>query len=118
MPTWSGRVRCWGRMPYLTARQLEALVSRVERAAADGDTPEWRRVHCELHGQPVELWLPLGELLNPEIAGFVWAWKLCGEIGEPMPPTKGMPAILAQGLEPIVPIAGQNLMDAALLAQE
>jgi len=40
----------------------------------------WDRWQTEHNKRDVILEFPLGELMNPAIAGFVWAWKMQGRI--------------------------------------
>lgn len=97
-------------MKRLTHTELTALIERVEQTSADGDTPAWRDLHAELSARDALLSLPLGELANPEIAGFLWllrgrdlVWRLDDGAG-----------VEKQGMEPVTDLRA-SLLDAVLL---
>jgi hypothetical protein len=70
-------------MRRLPPAQLAAAISRMETASAthlDGDRGAFGRWLEAEGNRPARLEFPCGELLNPAIAGFVWAWYLQGRI--------------------------------------
>lgn len=57
---------------------LQQAFAEMEQANKSPQT--WKRWHT-LYGQkPARLEFPLGELMNEQIRGFVWAWGLLGKI--------------------------------------
>jgi hypothetical protein len=70
-------------------------VNEMYRAAASGNAETYLRF-TESHQRKATIVLPLGELMNERIAGYVWAWKMQNKIVI----KSEMPAGLnAQGLE-------------------
>lgn len=87
------------------------------RRATDEDLKEWYGLIMEQKpGYEVEIHIPLGELFNPKIEGFVWAWRLSGCLNKVHPIT-GKDRFNAQGLEGKV-IIPTNSGTAYIVAQE
>lgn len=102
---------------HLTAKEVQTLLKQMQDAAQCGDSPEWRHMCHTLGARSARIILPCGELLNPAIAGFVWAWNLQGKIGAPMALTADM-RLDANGLEGCIPVHELGLMTALLVVQE
>ena len=70
-------------MKRLTYSQLQAATARMGAASAahldgnHGAFDRWLRDEGDL---PARVEFPLGELMNPNITGFVWAWSTNREI--------------------------------------
>lgn len=63
-------------MRRLGKAKVETLVAEMQQAANPENWENWHKQHC----MDVTLELPLGEVMNPRISGFVWAWKKQGKI--------------------------------------
>jgi len=61
-------------MKRLSNKEIDRLIEEMEKAASNGDTPEWQKWHKEHSNIGVVLEFPGGEITNPNIAGFMWAW--------------------------------------------
>lgn len=96
-------------MKRLSRKQVQALVSEMEQAANSKDWDTWHKVHvC----QRAVLEFPMGEIWNPNILGFLWAWKLQGKlVGIPIEPKD---KFATNGLEGKVSI--ETCLTTALLA--
>ncbi len=66
----------------LTRREAGELLYRMRAAARPGPSGlyHWERWQQEYGQRAAIVEFPLGELMNPRIAGFVWAWALSGRI--------------------------------------
>lgn len=63
----------------LTRQELAQKLEKYQQAAIAG--PAVFSPLCDAYTRTkVTIELPLGELMNPDIAGFVWAWKMHGLI--------------------------------------
>ena len=100
-------------------QEIVRLLSERARLSAQGDSPAWKEFH-ENCARRVTIYLPLGEMTNPTIAGLLWAW---GHAGLDLVPFAEVDRIIkanrlaAQGIEGIVRIRG-SLGEALLCAQE
>lgn len=66
------------RIPPATVQAyIDKLVAVASQTAGDSD--EWRAWHA-LFSRPARVLLPLGELANPAMAGFVRGWFLDGRL--------------------------------------
>jgi hypothetical protein len=88
-------------MTRLTARQVQTRIEAMQRAALGGAM--WDAHYDALIAEKCRLLLPLGELLNPAIAGHVFAWQLCGALPAPGAIPDGA-GLNAQGIEGAVAI--------------
>lgn len=61
-------------MKRLSHKQLDALLAELTNAAAEG--PHAFNAFASTYPYDARLEFPLGELTNPKIAGFVWAWGM------------------------------------------
>jgi hypothetical protein len=103
-----------------TARQLTSKINKMQKAAEEGDSPQWQKFHGECSTTRVDLVMSTGTLIDPRIAGFAWAWKLmsayqhlpCGTETDKL--AKG---IAENGLAGFVTVSC-DLMTALLVAQE
>lgn len=97
----------------LKKQEIEQLQARFEASARQGDNPRYQALHTALQvGTRVDL--PLGELANPEMSGFVMVWSMTrpfihGEITD-------QHQFNAQGLEGLVSIEDVPLSMALLAA--
>jgi len=62
-------------MKRLTQQQTAALISEMEQAAIGNNWAAWHEANV---GKPARIEFPMGELTNPDIAGFVCAWNMQG----------------------------------------
>ena len=64
---------------HLTGKKLQGAINEARAKLGDpknlNDQVMWSYYH-----QEAQLEFPLGELSNPNIAGFVWAWKMQARI--------------------------------------
>ena len=96
--------------------KLKKLMTEMGWACARGDTARWRTWYDQASRRRVELAFPLGELTNPRIAGFVWAWQKTGRLNTTGKLTK-RDGFIAQGLEGKA-IVKTNLVTALLVCRE
>ena len=64
----------------LSEKEITALDAEMSRHCVCGQLDLWDKWATDKGDSPVLLEFPLGELMNPGIAGFLWAWKLQGKI--------------------------------------
>jgi hypothetical protein len=103
--------RALTRLSLKDVRALETVMCE----AADGSMAKWLKF-SEANERPARLVLPMGELTNQAIAGFVYSWKMNGRLrvlGADEPVT----GLNAQGLEGFVEI-GTTILGALLVTQE
>ncbi len=77
---------------------------------------QWEVLHRKLSNIDAILYLPLGEIANPKISGFVWAWNMQHRLGEPEDITE-KDRFNAQGLEGKIKINCCTLMDALTIVR-
>jgi hypothetical protein len=63
----------------LTEKKLTALIV-AQTNAANAGPPKWDEYYNARVGIMASLEAPLGQLLNPAIGGFVWAWRAQNKI--------------------------------------
>jgi len=63
-------------LPRLTEAEITSLSDQFSALAVPGDAPAYQRWHAAIEKIPCVLEAPLGEITNPDIAGFVWAWGI------------------------------------------
>lgn len=100
-------------MKLLSNSELGEVISE-SRAAAEGGPFTWDLFYSAVYSVPATVSLPLGELLNERISGFVTVWRMKGLVDQPGPITSA-DRFNAQGLEGKVVIEG-DLGDAVLVA--
>jgi len=54
--------------------EVEEMVKELEEACEKGERA-WDEVYKKYSKRRVLIEFPLGEIMNPKIAGFVWAWS-------------------------------------------
>lgn len=81
-------------MRKLTDEEAEALLAEM-REVADG--PKWDDYHERAEDIKARLEFPCGEITNPDMAGFLWAWSI-QQCFHPAPITE-KDRFNAQGLE-------------------
>lgn len=89
-------------MRRLPKKHIKGLITQMQVAATGG--PETWDPWCDGEGgRPVNLCLAAGELLNPQIQGFVWSWRATGKIetGHNIP---SHASLVAQGLEGLIKV--------------
>jgi len=64
-------------MKRLSKKQVQDLISEMQQAAIG---PDWEAWHTANVSRQALLEFPMGELWNPDILGFLWAWKLQGKL--------------------------------------
>ena len=100
----------------LQKTEIAQLRKRFEESAAHGDTPGYREVY-----QALQVWtridLPLGELLNPKLEGWLLGWAMAGHPFTTGPITKRH-RFSAQGIEGLMMIEGVSLAHALLASDE
>lgn len=72
-----------GRLRRLAESQVGAAIARMEAASAahlDGDRGAFDLWLAAEGNAPARLELPVGELWNERIRGFVWAWAVGGAV--------------------------------------
>lgn len=98
----------------LSRMEVEALGQRFTESALHGDTPAFQVFyHTLLINARIEL--PLGELLNPDLEGFFWGWRMSGGSIT----THALPEhhqYAAQGIEGMIRIEWVTLSQALLVA--
>jgi|SRR5579885_1127440 hypothetical protein len=100
----------------LKKQEIAQVRRRFEESIAQGDTSTYRAVYQSLQVATV-ICLPLGELLNPKLEGWLLAWKMAGRpfmIGR----IKSGLQFAAQGIEGMVTIEGVSLAHALLASDE
>ena len=105
-------------MTHLSKELVKSLDARFAWAyGIEGlDEPNRKQAQSALSEARVTLRFPLGELTNPGISGFVWAWNMQGKIQ-----TTGITdrdRFNAQGLEGAVEIRDISLVSALLAVRE
>lgn len=109
-------------MVQMRWQQIERLLEKVQRACADGDTPQWQALYAKLSAVSVTIRLPLGEMLNPNLRGWWWAQELLGRISKPLPWPDGKQefpyGVVHQPVEGVIEVSDNSLMDALLVAQQ
>lgn len=116
--TCRGRLSSSGGMRRLSQPEANALVAKARKASEagmHGDKQAWNEYFDWARSIPAEVHFPTGELLNPDIRGFVIAWRMKGEIGSPQPIT-ARDSFNAQGLEGKIVLPLGTLGDAVLVA--
>ncbi|MFH1236171.1 MAG: hypothetical protein V1685_04515 [Parcubacteria group bacterium] len=78
-------------------RSFQLLSSHVLRSMRTALEDDFDTNYPYLVERPARLEFPLGELTNPAIAGYVWAWQLRRKIQTAS--ITGKEGFLAQGLE-------------------
>ncbi len=89
----------------LTRREAGELLDRMRAAARPGPSGlyhprgglRWERWQQEYGQRAAIVEFPLGELMNPRIVGFAWAWALSGRVTTA--PIRRGDRFNAQGLE-------------------
>lgn len=85
-------------MKHLTAKELNAIVSELDRANAQENPVKAVNAFVAKYADvSARIEFPLGELMNDRIAGYVWAWKMRGMIRTA--PISNSDQFNAQGLE-------------------
>lgn len=84
-------------MEKLTDKEAIKLITRLEKLASKGDTPEFQNFWNKLNNTNARIEFPLGEITNPKIGGYIWAWKLKNNIR--VIPITSKDRYNAQGLE-------------------
>jgi len=64
-------------MKQLTHKQTKAELAKMEQAA-NGGPRTWDLWYTS--NKAARVYFPLGELTNPAITGFLWAWQMQGKI--------------------------------------
>ena len=64
-------------MKRLTGKSLQAAIADMREHNTPSNWEDWHETHG---AQNARVEFPLGELMNPNIAGFVWAWNMKGRI--------------------------------------
>jgi len=64
------------RLKRLTHRETAELLEQMRAAARPGRYWRWEQWEWEYGERAAQVEFPLGELVNPRIAGFVWAWAM------------------------------------------
>lgn len=99
-------------MKRLVEAELVVLLRQMERVYA------WPGPAQEPAGWavPARLEFPLGELFNPGLAGYLWAWRMTGRLR--ILPIGRADRFNAQGLEGKCRVEPVNLTTALLAARE
>jgi hypothetical protein len=94
-------------MKRLTRREAGTLLDRMREAARPGPSGlyRWERWQWAYGERAAWVEFPLGELMNPHITGFVWAWATLGGITSA--PIQSEDRFNAQGL-PVGPLRGEG----------
>ena len=100
----------------LKKREIEQLRNVFFQSSIHGDTAEAREVYQAL-SIDARIDLPLGELCNPRMAGWIWGWRLAGRSFITGEISKNH-QFDAQGLEGMVSISGIALTQALLVSDE
>jgi hypothetical protein len=96
--------------------EIEQFRIILREGMKDGDTLTARHVSRALDVS-TQIDLPLGELLNPHLAGWIWGWQLSGKIGK----TGAIPPghqFSAQGIEGMVTIVRISFIHALLVSDD
>ena len=67
-------------MNRLSHSKVQSLIATMESNAVCGKPDLWERWANEHGDNPAIVEFPLGELTNPGLAGFVWAWQMKNKI--------------------------------------
>ncbi len=59
----------------LDKKEIAMMTLELEEAGGKGESA-WNRVWSEYTERKARLEFPLGEVMNPKISGYVWAWKM------------------------------------------
>lgn len=81
-----------------TRPELKAIDSEIHLSSISGNSPLWQKVYDKYSHIPVTIEMPLGELMNPDIKGFLWAHNFKKTLTYPFPITN-KDHFNAQGLE-------------------
>lgn len=84
-------------MRQLNRKQIAALIFEAERKSK-GDSQSWAEFHKRWTRTKMRLEFPSGEITNPAIAGYLFAWRMTNELQLGLPIT-GKEQFSAQGLE-------------------
>lgn len=76
-------------MPRIPDKEIEQMIKNVEE--------DFNKYYSDYAKQQVLVEFPLGELMNPKIRGYIWAWEMKGLI-KPQSITE-QDKFNAQGLE-------------------
>ena len=79
------------------SNNVAALVTQYESASQGGDTPAWRKLHA-MGQRPVRLIFWISEIVNPDVAGFLWAFEICGKLKK-----------YAEAVDPALKLAAQGI---------
>ena len=60
-------------MKRLTGKSLQAAITDMREHNIPSNWEDWHKTHG---AQNARVEFPLGELTNPNIAGYVWAWGM------------------------------------------
>lgn len=100
-----------------TKETAASLLAELEATLAD--PPAWDALqdqYDKLAQRTATVEMPLGEVMNGRIAGFVWAWRMQGKIKTAA--LTGREGFAAQGLEGKAVVEGVNLVTALLVLRE
>jgi hypothetical protein len=100
----------------LKKTEVAQLRKRFAESAPHGETPEYRAVYQALQVR-TRIDLPLGELLNPALEGWLLGWKMAGLPFRTGPITRRH-RFSAQGIEGLLTIEGVSLAHALLASDE
>jgi len=60
-------------------KEIQEMVKELEQASIGG-IKTWEPVYKEYTSRKALIEMPVGELMNPKIGGYVWTWGLTKEI--------------------------------------
>lgn len=94
---------------------LKKAIKQMEDAAIAGGKT-WEKLSKTLYSTPATIFIPVSELANPNIAGYVWAWKMQSKIryASLAGNLKGL-QLAVQGIEGVATVQ-TSLMEALIAA--
>jgi len=102
------------RFKKLTDKEVQSILSTLEKMSNDPEN--WDKFYKKYSQIKARLEFPLGELLNKNITGYVWAWKATKKISTA--PIDPKDKFNAQGLEGKAIIYPVDLITALLAYRE
>ena len=110
----AARLSSQSHLRKLSRMEVAVLGQRFTESALHGDTPSFQAFYNTLQIN-AQIELPLGELLNPDLEGFFWGWRMSrGSITTHALPEHHQYA--AQGIEGMIRIEWVTLSQALLVA--
>lgn len=81
-----------------TRPELKIIDTEIHKSSLSGNSESWNITYSKYSNIPVTIEMPLGELMNPNIKGFIWAHNIKKTLSYPFPITN-KDHFNAQGLE-------------------